>query len=123
MRQQHERLLGLRGQKNVTRPELVDAYGYDTKYASHIVRLGLQGEEILLTGEMTLPMRQEHREIIVDIRTGKYSLPQISELISEAENRLVSAKEKTALAEKPDIEYIEKWMIKKYLSSWAVQPA
>jgi hypothetical protein len=28
MKQQHERLLGLRGQRNVTRPELVERYGY-----------------------------------------------------------------------------------------------
>lgn len=51
VRQQHERLLGLRGQHNVKKdPELINMYGYDTKYAAHIVRLGLQGEELLLTG-------------------------------------------------------------------------
>lgn len=46
MRQQHEWLLGLRGQRNVTRPELMEAYGYDTKYAGHIIRLGYQGARV-----------------------------------------------------------------------------
>ena len=40
---QKERLLGARGQKRVNRPELVEAHGYDTKYAMHAARLGYQG--------------------------------------------------------------------------------
>ena len=35
LRGQKERLLGTRGQKRVNRPELVDAHGFDTKYAMH----------------------------------------------------------------------------------------
>jgi hypothetical protein len=85
MKQQHERLLGLRGQRNVTRPELVDAYGYDTKYAGHIIRLGKQGEEILRTGRLTLPMPEADRELCVAVRTGKYTLPEVSNLITVAE--------------------------------------
>jgi len=40
MRHQRERLMGIRGQRNVTRPELVEQYGFDTKYAGHVIRLG-----------------------------------------------------------------------------------
>ena len=47
---QRERLLGSRGQKRVNRPELVEAHGYDTKYAMHAIRLGYQGIELLETG-------------------------------------------------------------------------
>ena len=47
---QKERLLGARGQKRVNRPELVEAHGYDTKYAMHAARLGYQGLELLETG-------------------------------------------------------------------------
>ena len=43
---QKERLLGVRGQKRVNRPELVEAHGYDTKYAMHAARLGYQGLEL-----------------------------------------------------------------------------
>lgn len=35
LRGQKERLLGTRGQKRVNRPELVEAHGFDTKYAMH----------------------------------------------------------------------------------------
>jgi uncharacterized protein len=50
LRGQKERLLGSRGQKNVNRPELVAAHGYDTKYAMHAARLGYQGLDLLGTG-------------------------------------------------------------------------
>src|SRR5205085_1468291 len=43
MQAQRQRLNGERGGKDVNRPELVEKYGFDTKYAMHVVRLGLQG--------------------------------------------------------------------------------
>ena len=118
MRQQHERLLGLRGQRNVTRPELVDRYGYDTKYAGHIVRLGFQGEELLMTGKLTLPMPLAQRELVVSVRTGGYTLAGVSELIIDSEKRLQSAFEKSTLRLWPDREAAEKWMLRTYLTAW-----
>jgi hypothetical protein len=118
MRQQHERLLGLRGQRNVVRPELVDKYGYDTKYAAHIVRLGLQGEEILLTGRLTLPMPLEQRELCIKVRTGGFTLAEISEQIIAVENRIVTAYGKSTLPEKPDVKKVQSWMVDRYLGHW-----
>jgi hypothetical protein len=40
---------------HTNRPELVAVHGYDTKYAMHALRLGLQGIELLTTGRITLP--------------------------------------------------------------------
>ena len=118
MKQQHERLLGLRGQRNVTRPELVDRYGYDTKYAAHIVRLGLQGEEILTTGRMTLPMPKDQRDLCVSIRTGGYSLAGVSEIIIDAEKRIDAAFNKSELRLHPDRQTVEKFMLRTYLTAW-----
>lgn len=118
MKQQHERLLGLRGQRNITRPELVERYGYDTKYAGHIVRLGLQGEEILSTGRMTLPLPAEQRELVVKIRTGHFTLAEVSQLIIDAENRIASAIAKSHLPEQPDRKVVQAWMMKTYLTAW-----
>lgn len=121
MRQQHERLLGLRGQRNVTRPELVDKYGYDTKYAGHIVRLGLQGEELLLTGRMSLPMKEAQRNLVINVRNGKYSLAEISELIIEVEKNLDVAVLTSSLPDKPNRKAMEDWMIETYLAYWRNQ--
>ncbi len=118
MKQQHERLLGLRGQRNVTRPELVAAHGYDTKYASHIVRLGFQGEELLRTGRLTLPMPVEQRGLVVDIRKGRYTLAQVSEKIIDAENRLAAAGAESKLPLHPNADYVEQWMLETYRQQW-----
>lgn len=118
MRQQHERLLGLRGQKNVTRPELVKAYGYDTKYAGHIIRLGCQGAEFLETGRITLPMREEERALVVKVRTGGFTLAEASSLINQAEVQLDEALAKSQLPDEPDTQKVEAWMLQTYLNHW-----
>lgn len=118
MRHQYERLLGLRGQRNVTRPELVDAYGYDTKYAAHVVRLGLQGEELLLTGRLTLPMREAERALCVKVRTGGFSLDEVSMQIIDAERRLDAAFMASPLPERPNYAKVEQWMLNAYLAHW-----
>ncbi len=122
MRQQHERLLGLRGQRNVTRPELVEAYGYDTKYAAHVIRLGLQGTELLTTGRMSLPMQEADRELCVKVRTGGFTLVQVSEQIIEAEKRLDAAYAASTLQERPDTATVERWMLYAYLDYWNGNP-
>ena len=118
MRQQHERLLGLRGQRNVTRPELVAAYGYDTKYAAHVVRLGLQGEELLLTGRLSLPMREADRALCIKVRTGGFTLAEASQQIIDAEHRLDAANAASPLPDKPDAAAVERWMLAVYLAHW-----
>ena len=118
MRQQHERLLGLRGQRNVTRPELVEAYGYDTKYAAHVVRLGLQGEELLLTGRISLPMQDAERALCVKVRTGGFSLAEASTQIIDAERRLDAAIMASPLPERPNAAKVERWMLEAYLAHW-----
>ena len=58
---QLQRLVGERGQRDVNRFELVEEFGYDTKYAMHMLRLGHQGVEFLESGRLFLPMREPVR--------------------------------------------------------------
>lgn len=39
---QRARLLGVGGGRHTNRPELIEAHGFDTKFAAHMVRLGIQ---------------------------------------------------------------------------------
>jgi hypothetical protein len=118
MRQQHERLINIRGGKHATRPELVERYGYDTKYAAHILRLGLQGVEILSTGRLTLPLPDEDRELLIKVRTGGFSLAEISIQITAIEEKLIAAFERSPLPEKPDMKAVQQWMLTTYLKCW-----
>lgn len=81
---QHKRMMGEGRQSRVPkRPELEAQYGYDTKYASHAVRLSLQGLDLLREGKLNLPMVQEDIRLLMDIRTGKYTKAEVSELVLE----------------------------------------
>jgi hypothetical protein len=84
---QRERLLGRRGQMRVTRTELIEAHGYDTKFAMHALRLGYQGVEYLQTGRLTLPM-STGREHCMDVRLGRLPLAEVVRSIEELETEL-----------------------------------
>jgi len=46
---------------HTNRPGLVAIHGYDTKYAMHALRLGLQGIELRTTCRITLPTPEPDR--------------------------------------------------------------
>lgn len=85
---QKQRLLGERGRKRVKRPELEDAHGFDTKYAMHMLRLGYQGSELLESGRISLPMREEERRRVFAIRKGDVEFNDVLTEIGELEQRL-----------------------------------
>lgn len=118
MRQQYERLIGERGQKNVTRPELVEKFGYDTKYAGHVIRLGYQGIELLKTGKITLPMPKKERQTVINIRNGQYFLDKIDAMIKDIEKELYEAYIDSKLPEEPDSKKVEDWMLNAYIQAW-----
>lgn len=115
---QKERLLGARGQKRVNRPELVEAHGYDTKYAMHAARLGHQGLELLESGQLTLPMPEPERSRVMAIRLGERSFEEAVAEIDEVERRLAEALERTSLPAEPDRERVNSFLIKAYRSGW-----
>jgi hypothetical protein len=115
---QKERLLGSRGQKRVNRPELVEAHGFDTKYAMHAARLGYQGLELLETGELTLPMPEPERSRVMAIRTGERTFAQAIAEIGEVEARLADALERSSLPERPDRAAVDGFLVDAYRRAW-----
>jgi hypothetical protein len=115
---QKERLEGKRGQKDVNRPELVAQYGFDTKYAGHLVRLGLQGIELLQTGQITLPMRVSERELVVAVRTGRYTLPQVLDIAAAIEDELRAWLDRSPLPSLPDEKAISRFLVDVYPRFW-----
>lgn len=117
MHQQKQRLLGERGQMRVHRPELIEAHGYDTKYAMHVARLGVQGIELLTTGHLTLPMVEPHRSKILAVRRGEMDYYDTLNYINEIEEELREAPAPTG----PHTDEIEAWMVDTYLRMWDVE--
>jgi hypothetical protein len=118
MRAQKERLIGTRGQRNVNRPELIEAHGFDTKYAMHVARLGLQGIELLSTGRLTLPMAEPDRGRVMAIRRGDVPLDEALAEIDDIERRLLAAVEASPLRDEPDYERVNAFLVDTYRQSW-----
>lgn len=118
MQAQRARMLGSRGGKDVNRPELVEKYGYDTKYAMHVVRLGLQGIELLTTGRLCLPIPEPERSRLQGIRKGELSLQHVSEWAEDLERQLKVLLDTSPLPARPDQGYVEEWMIRTYWDYW-----
>jgi uncharacterized protein len=118
LRAQKERLMGTRGQRRVNRPELIEAHGFDTKYAMHVARLGLQGIELLSTGRLTLPMAEPERSRVMAIRRGDVALEEALAEIDLIERRLHTAVENSPLREEPDEDRVNAFLIDSYRESW-----
>jgi uncharacterized protein len=118
---QKQRLLGERGQKRVKRPELEDAHGFDTKYAMHMLRLGYQGRELLETGRLSLPMREEERRRVFAVRKGEVAFNDVLTEIGELERRLEDLLETSPLPPLPDYDRVNAFLVEAYRSAWQVQ--
>jgi predicted nucleotidyltransferase len=92
---QKERLHGTRGQRRVNRPELVEAHGFDTKYAMHALRLGYQGLELLEAGRLTLPMPEPERSRVMSVRRGERSFDDVLAEVGEIGQRFPTARTRT----------------------------
>jgi hypothetical protein len=118
LRSQREQMLGIRGKKHTNRPELVDVHGFDTKFAYHMVRLGIQGVELLTTGRITLPIPEPDRTWLLDLRLGKYSKEVALARATELEETLLTLGESADLPERPDHAAIDRWLTNTYLQWW-----
>lgn len=120
MRDQRQKLTGEKKQMRVTRTELIEKFGYDTKYASQIIRLGFQGIEFLCTGRFTLPMPNQERERVLSIRRGEVKLTEVLEQCRDLEGCIETMTTDGPLPAEPDRKRVEAWMIDAYRASWAL---
>lgn len=117
MEAQRKSMIGQRA-KHVQRQELIDAYGYDTKFAGHLIRLGYQGIEFLSSGEITLPMPEGQRQIVLEIRNGKRTMDDVVELSEMLQRGMERLLETTDLPEGPDHDALSKWVTRHYLDQY-----
>jgi uncharacterized protein len=108
-RAQRERLLGIRGGRHANRPELEAMHGYDTKYAMHMLRLGYQGIEYLLTGRIVLPMLDDRGDHLRAVRRGETPLGEVLTAAESLESQL--RRLNTDAPPLPDYDAIDRWLL------------
>ena len=97
------------------RPELIEAHGYDTKYAAHALRLAWQGLDLANFGVLRLPMREKEREAMLAIRAGEWTEEQVSreiELERDELRRFVNYEVHSFLPSAPNYDVINQWLIR-----------
>ena len=100
------------------RPELAAVHGYDTKFAMHALRLGLQGVELLTTGRITLPMPEPDLSYLRSIRRGEVGLNEVVEAVAIAETHLTQLRDSSSLPGQPDRHWVDNWLHRAHLDYW-----
>jgi hypothetical protein len=103
---------------HTNRPELVAVHGYDTKYAMHALRLGLQGVELLTTGRISLPVPEPDRSYLRSIRRGEVALAEVIEAVERAERGLLDLAETSTVPDDPDRGWVDGWLHRSHLAYW-----
>lgn len=125
MRSQALRLVGERGMgrgaRTGARPELIEKYGFDTKFTYHMVRLGLQGIELAMTGTLQLPMVGDDQKLCVSIRKGLVPVDECLEIAFDLDAmlaRFLDGKDESILRSAPDYKRVNEFCHDAYTASW-----
>ena len=87
------------------RQEMIKKHGFDTKFAYHIVRLLLECEQILTTGDLIL---HKDADTYVAIRNGEWTRRRIEDFFFQKEAELEALYKTSTLLEKPNEKGIKK---------------
>lgn len=85
--------------------------GIDWKALSHAVRVSLQGCELLATGKITLPLKEEDRKLVKSIKVGEVNYKDVAKLIETQLEFLENCSKNSTLPEELDNEYINSCII------------
>jgi hypothetical protein len=119
---QTDRLLGRGRQGGLpNRPELVERYGYDVKYASHALRLALQSREITRHATLTLPMPEPERQRVLEVKSG--GVPDMAVVLAEIDAVAAEVEEaidtgRTPLPARADLATIGDWSVQAHRRHW-----
>lgn len=103
--------------RNELRGKLEEQHGYDAKHAMHTVRLLIQCEELLSTGDLIV--KRHDANTLLDIRNGKWKYNEIMELFEEKSQYIrEELYNKTQLPKKPNLELAADVLIKLRELQW-----
>jgi predicted nucleotidyltransferase len=91
------------------RKELIEENGFDYKFAGHLIRLLLEGIELLETGNLVFPLI--NKKELMDIKTGKWTLQEVLDYSEELESKINDVYNKTKLPNNPNFTLIENFMM------------
>jgi len=94
--------------QNPKRQESIEKYGFDLKFAYHVVRLALEGEQILVEQDLDI---ERSREVLKSIRRGEWSEEKLRGWFDEKEKQLEELYVKSDLRHSPDEDAIKELLM------------
>lgn len=95
--------------KATNRSELILKHGYDTKFGAHLIRLLLEGKELLGTGRIEFPLKQAKE--LRDIRCGNATINEVLQYADSIEADIDKIKTSSRLQDKPDYKKVEEFCV------------
>lgn len=90
------------------RVELVKKFGYDVKFAYHIVRLLNECEDILMTQDLDL---EKSREMLKAVRNGEWTIEELEEWSKKKTNELDTLYINSTLRHSPDYDQLKRVLL------------
>lgn len=98
------------------RLDLIQKFGYDCKFASHLLRLLDEGLQLLTEGTLTFPL--PNNNLIRDVKLGKYTLDQVLKMAEEKEKLVEQAYLLSPLPNTPNLTSIDQVQIDMLKEYW-----
>lgn len=109
---------GMVGVGRAARSDLVSAHGYDTKFAMHALRLGVQGVELMRTGRITLPVPEPDLSFLRAVRRGEVPFDQVIARLDDLTDTLDRLRFSADLPAEPDRSWVDSWLHRTHLAYW-----
>lgn len=90
----------------------------NTKYAYHMLRLGMQGVEFMQTGRITLPIPEPARTFLLEVRTGGVPMAQVLDTANAYEAEVKRLLTDSPLPAQPNAAAVEAWLLAAYAAAW-----
>jgi len=91
------------------RKSLITKYGFDTKFASNLIRLLLEGKELVSTGKIVFPL--SYKDTLLEIKQGQWTINDVLDYAEQLEAEVEKAAEQSELPSKPRYDEIENFTI------------
>lgn len=97
--------------RNEARGSLEEKFGYDTKHASHLVRLMIGAKHIITEGQYNPQLVGEELQLVKDVRAGEYTYEWITEFADTLDKELEELYKTSTLPKKVDIKAVHKLVL------------
>lgn len=100
------------------REELIEAHGYDSKFAMHAARLGYQCLELLDTGKLELPIQGEPGDFLRKVRRGEVPIDEWRQRVQVLDDSMANRLNDESIPAHSNRKMIETFSIYAHQQHW-----